>query len=558
MRRLLAMIAIALAAAIQAAAGPSERVYLSTDRGTYLAGERVWCSAFCLEASEGARLSDASSIAYFELHSSEGMALSGRIALCGGRGEGCFTLPETLPTGNYRLVAYTALTLGEKGVDFSSLSRTISVINPSSTRRVKDGVVISSHAPVPATLDEDTGPLTLETSKAGKSSVMDLRISNPSSSQASLCVSVYCDDSLEEPQSQDIAGFRKAVRPGYSDAVPEYDGEIIRAHVAGVDRSEIGSFAGRNAFISVPGDMGDVYCAEIQPDGTVEFYTDNIYGSKDMVCEIEGLPEDARGHIEIDSPFAGVSVGEIPPLTLRPSQADAILERKAASEISAAWDSDTLRERLPARYNRLFGNEVISYRLDDYTRFPLMREVITEFVQELRIRKDEDGNPDIEVRLQDNYDLMHFSSGRSLILLDGVPVFDRSKILDYDPLLVESVNIYPYVYNVGSRSFCGVVDFVTYKRNLSGMKFSDNVRVYSYDGAPVPTAYTCSTLGQSPDSYPDERQTAYWHPSVEVQPSDTRTLQCRLPSYAGTFRIVIEGLLDDGTPVRIVRKVKSE
>ena len=45
-----------------------ERVYISTDKEVYVAGDAVWLSAWCLDAGNG-RLSDFSKIAYVELHS---------------------------------------------------------------------------------------------------------------------------------------------------------------------------------------------------------------------------------------------------------------------------------------------------------------------------------------------------------------------------------------------------------------------------------------------------------------------------------------------------------
>ena len=40
-----------------------ERVYISTDKEVYVAGDAVWLSAWCLDAGNG-RLSDFSKIAY--------------------------------------------------------------------------------------------------------------------------------------------------------------------------------------------------------------------------------------------------------------------------------------------------------------------------------------------------------------------------------------------------------------------------------------------------------------------------------------------------------------
>ncbi|MDY6444237.1 MAG: hypothetical protein SPK76_04315 [Bacteroidales bacterium] len=113
---------------LQGAERLRERVYLSTDREVYVAGDRVWLSAWCLDAGTG-QLSAFSKTAYVELHSATGMVQTSKIALDGGRGAGFLALPTTLPTGNYKLLAYTQLGASEEGFDPLSGVRTLSVFN---------------------------------------------------------------------------------------------------------------------------------------------------------------------------------------------------------------------------------------------------------------------------------------------------------------------------------------------------------------------------------------------------------------------------------------------
>ena len=121
----------------------AERTYVSTDRSVYVAGDRIGCSAFCV-TGEG-RLSGVSRVAYLELHSSDGVAVTAKLALNNGRGAGYLDLPTSLPTGNYRLVAYTAQNKDEVGYDYTGLaSKTLSIFNVFSTDRVTDGVEVVS------------------------------------------------------------------------------------------------------------------------------------------------------------------------------------------------------------------------------------------------------------------------------------------------------------------------------------------------------------------------------------------------------------------------------
>lgn len=253
------------------------------------------------------------------------------------------------------------------------------------------------------------------------------------------------------------------------------------------------------------------------------------------------------GHFELDSPFVDAPAGEIEPLKLFSGYADRIQKRGTASQIEKLFDSDTLFAALPHRPNLSFGAPAKTYILDDYTRFPTMDELIIEILAELRTRR-RNGKTEIQVTLQDLHQGVHFADGATLVLLDGVPVFDHRKILSYDPALIKTVEIFPQVVGVGMRVFGGVVNFVTFKGNMPSMEFSQNVRIVDFQGPSLPVAFTCSGLQHS-GNYPDYRQTAYWHPMLDLVAGETLNLNVVLPAYEGRFVVTVEGLSSDGSPI---------
>ena len=121
-----------------------ERTYIVTDRQVYVSGEEIFCSLFCFDATKGG-LSDFSSIAYMELVSPKGSAVRSKVALRQGRGAGRLRIPSDLPTGNYRLIAYTAQNRNEDGVDPFMSSRILSIYNTLSSNR-SDGTRLATEA----------------------------------------------------------------------------------------------------------------------------------------------------------------------------------------------------------------------------------------------------------------------------------------------------------------------------------------------------------------------------------------------------------------------------
>ena len=566
MRMFSGMLAMLLVAAPLFAQGRVvERTWLSTDKDVYVAGESVRYSAFCLDVGS-LRYSPVSSVAYVELHSAAGLAATSKVALVGGRGSGRLQLPQSLPTGNYRLIAYTAQNKDEVDYDYEGLaSKTISVFNVFTSERVKEGIEVvdaeeyarlrSERSPVGAWHDEDQlhprlDRGSLELTWDGRA----LTLSNPTGETVSLSLSVWHDDGFLSNDNPGIDRFLtdcRAVGPRTfrGEIVPDYEGEIIRGRITGFNQAMIPELIGRHAFIASPSDKSDIYAAPIGDDGSLTFYTANIYGNKECVCEIEGLSPESNCHVELLSPFVNALLRPAAPLVLSDVLADALKTRRVHMQIERQFDADTLYEFLPVRGDGLFDEEsCVRYVLDDYTRFHTLEEDFIEFIPELRARKGPDGKTRIQVRLNEDAAGYGFTEEPALVLLDGVPIFDHTKMMAYDPLLVESITVYPQTCQIGSRIFRGIVHFVTYKRNLPGFTFDGSTRVVDWQGVSWPQAYTGSALTEG-DTYPDYRQTIYWHPLLTLAPGQTLTIPLQLPDYKGAFVVKVEGLTPSATPV---------
>jgi len=529
---------------LQGAERLRERVYLSTDREVYVAGDRVWLSAWCLDAESG-RLSAFSKTAYVEVHSPTGMVQTAKIALDGGRGAGFLTLPTTLPTGNYQLLAYTQLGASEQGFDPLSGVRTLSVFNTFSTERVEGGVQLVREAPVAPAPTPAAGELRLDAGSAAPAGSTRIRLSNDGPEEVSFSLSVHHDDGIPAPGGKHIADFLRDVRAlpaarGFDEGVvPEYEGEIIHARVAGADQLPADALMNKYAFMSSPGTGENIYTEAIAPDGSVTFFTSNIYGDREIFLEIEGLERDQACHLELLSPFRDLPAGNIPQLQLYSGWARELELRGLGMQLEKNFDADTLYTALPARTHRMFNEqERTRYILDDYTRFPVMEELFIEFIPEIRVRRM-NGTRGIQLWLPDHLGSYFFTQGSALVLLDGIPVLDHGKMLDYDPLLVKYIDIYTGNYLFGIRSFPGLVNFVTYKGTLPSMQFNREVRIADFQGCALPLAYTCAGVGSD---YPDYRQTLYWHPLLTLAPGESVELECKTPAYSGRFEVVAEGL----------------
>ena len=531
-----------------------EKTYISTDREIYVSGDKIWCSAFCVDAANGLRPSSLSAIAYVEIVSEDGTLESGKIALSEGRGAGTIEIPATAPTGNYRIVAYTAYTKNTPGFNPQEhISKTISIFNTSTKERVKNGVKILSDSEydalrTPASTQPAAGALSITCHRSAEG-YLEVVLTNNSAAPADLSLSLSNRDGIIPPDNTSIGAFMGAAASAAraSAELPEYEGEIIRGRIAGATTDEIEGLKGRSAFISVPTEKSDLYSSVVDKDGMIKFVTNNIYGTKEMVCEIEDN-DLARCHIELISPFVSPKLKGIPALQMAPSIKEDLQRRGLSVQLCRSFSADTLASLMPIRENPLIPSyDAIEYKLDDYKRFPVMRELFIEFINEIKVRRV-DGKEQLKVKTHLEERVSLFDKNNSLIMVDGIPVFDHSQVIEYDPLLVESVVVYPYKYYTGWRSFCGMANFVTYKKNLPGIKFNDGVRVVQFKGCSYPMAFTCQEIGED---FPDYRELLYWHPQIKLPAGESSAIKVKIPANVKEIRICAEGMIENGTPFSI-------
>ena len=543
MRKTVISILAVLAAALLPARSQenlSERVYISTDRDVYVAGDDMFFSAFCFDMSDRS-FSSGSRIAYLELVSVDGPVQTAKVALDDGRGGGVISLQNTIPTGEYRLVAYTAQCFNEDGYDFLEGARTVSIINPFTTARASSGVEILTEEDYLQINDGNQRPAAggVRLDVSGP-----ITVTNTSNRPVTLSLSVYNDDGIPAPKTVNPVSFSSGATSGKSfkdRRIIDYEGEIIRTKLVGTEQ-DLASAYGGIAYLCVPGRVDDIYSTKIEEDGTATFYTRNIYGKTNLVLDSGISAGDA--HLEIISPFAGVKDPDLSSLPLSRAIQDRILQRSMSMQVLRASKADSLYAVLPIPEFSPFKADPVVYVLDDYTRFPLMEELFIEYIKEAGTRRTSNGR-ELNVFLQDDYRLVPFQLQPCLVLLDGVPVMDHNIILEYDPLLVEKIVIYPNTYFIGNLSYPGIVNFITYRKDLPSYQFADNVRVVDFQGVSYPVV---SWLPDLSAEIPDLRQTILWHPMIELAPGESTTFEYCLPSYQGKFNVVVEGFDTEGDP----------
>jgi len=541
----LILTALALAGALSVAA-PTERIFVSTDRSAYLAGDAVWCSLTCLD--ENGLFSNASAISYVELVSEEGTACTAKIGLLEGRGAGSFRIPVTTPTGTYRILAYTAVNAAESGTPWLAGSRLVTVFNTTSRARVAGNVVIGSgNAPL-AQEGRPAAEGQLELSSRirlpkGQSAVLSL---HNGGAAASVSLSIYHADDLPEGARENTpAGFLKALPASVSTVravTVENDGEIISARIRGtVLKADDLTLA----TLSAAGSPTDLYIGRTEGDDRLRFYTSNIYGNREIVCEVSQLDRQ-EGYIDFESPFLFPETGPLPKLALDQSLRPDLNARKAALRAEKTRRIDTLTTYMTHREDLLLASiPSHRYHLDDYTRFHSVKEILVEITPELHLRTDH-GVPSLLLTYSDALERRSDRTDNIAVMMDGVLLSDLNLLLNFDAMLLEDIDIYDQPLVCGRTPLHGIVNFITKKNYVTALHFPASVRVVDFQGVAYPVAYN----GAVPEGEgQDLRQLLYWHPILNLDAGSDYRLEFNTPGYAGRFKAVAEGFTEDGKPI---------
>ena len=172
-----------------------------------------------------------------------------------------------------------------------------------------------------------------------------------------------------------------------------------------------------------------------------------------------------------------------------------------------------------------------------------MKEILLEFVPEVRVKNPEGDKPSIQV-LNDPYKA--YFTQNTLVLLDGVAIKNVKELFAMDPLLLRSIDVVSRLFFLGPLQFNGIVHYKSYKKDLAGFALNQNEVIYLFTGVqrvsrPLFTAYTI----RSDQRLPDFRNLLFRNLITE------KNNQSKFGFYSsdatGNFKVVVKGIEKNGT-----------
>lgn len=525
-----------------------ERIYVQTDKPLYLSGELMWIKAFTTDA-DGKPL-DLSKVGYVELLDETTSHLQAKLELNEGLGEGSLILPATLPTANYRLVAYTRYMQNEgENVYFNKVIPVINTFVIDNTIQLTEDSTVS--VPKPFQSANEIVSVYPSQSVYKTRSVGEIRLENIPDDIHTLSISIAGREAVSEYTTNNIQQWYQQMsqhpRKAFTiNNVPEMEGHILKGKLIDMSTNEP-ALAEENtvALLGFVNGQVRVFTGRIDKEANVTFYTKRVSGTHEIVTTTM-TPYIEKYRVDIQSPFASHTDKKLAALNINPVQNKELLKRSISLQVLQSYMADSL-SRMKSVDALFRWKPDWNYMLDNYTRFATMGEVVIEFIPGLRFRRI-GGKRTLSVLTEER---VGYTSDNSLILLDGIPIMDHEIIYNYDPLLVKQIEVYRGKYQFGNIQFDGIASFKTYDGNYPGLSVSGATQFFDYEGTQSPRYfYTPSyhTGKEKNSRMPDYRHTLLWKPCIESE-GNSAVIPFTTSDLTGEYIITVEGLTKGGQVV---------
>ncbi len=327
--------------------------------------------------------------------------------------------------------------------------------------------------------------------------------------------------------------------------VPEYRGLLVTGKV--INKTNRQTVEGIYSYLSVTD--GDARYLNSRSDqlGKIKFELIDLYGSHNMYLGFD-YTNDSIYTLELNNPFSeeyffDVSGGFFPD----ESMASTLNERSIAMQTLNLLHQKKRNQFMEkdSKTVLFYGKGNQSYKLDDYTRFTTMEDVMREYVPNVWVRK-KDNNFYYRV-LDPEKELVYKKD--PFVLYDGLPVFDVDKIMEVDPLKVKGLDVVSTRYFFGKQTFDGVVSYTSYKGGVDGFTIDPSVLMVEYEGYQKERIFYSPGLEDIQNkNLPNKRNLLYWNPVVEMTNNKESEISFYAAEEKGNYLIVAEGLSAEGLP----------
>lgn len=543
---------------------PQEKIFVHFNTSLLFTGEYMYYSIYCFNERTN-DLSNLSKIAYIELVSeSKEVVIKQKIRLKNGLGQGDFFLPTSVASGNYKLVCYTNwMKNAGKSYYYNS---DISIINPFQGNQ-KSILTTDSNIPekdnakimqTNTTAYNNGIALSLNNKNYNNRSQVIFTVENNSSDfqNGSYSLSVRKIDTLPTapitPSTSYIKQYPSIIseNKGVNDPVflPELRGELYSGNVTFKDTKQPAENI--KVAISIPGKEYLTKIANTNKNGVFYVSLSKEYTGNNAIAEVLDKNRESYAIALDDHQSANYAELSFNQFHISPKHEQYILDRSIHNQIENGYFSvkpDTISDAKPIV--PFFNTRYETYNLDDYTRFPTVRETMVEIVNHVSVKKVDKGQFVFNVRGYDPY----ISSGfLPLVIIDGYLIQNHNELVDYNAKKVKYIHVVRDKYVYGAQVFEGIIAMETIEGDYQNATYGDYITNVEFFKPQSLKRYFKQSYaeGAKDNRIPDYRDQLLWEPRLNLN-QQKKTISFFTSDNDGWYEIRLEGFSENGNPVSL-------
>ncbi len=538
---------------------PQEKVYLHHTGPVVFAGEYVNYAFYNFNA-KNSRSSNISFIGYVALvNEQKEYVLEQKIRLVKGTGQGDFFINTDVPSGNYKLLAYTQW-MKNNGLK-QVYKDDIVIINPyqvdqsallekgnKETFAVKtqplDSSMILIHLDKSIHQPREKVVLNIKNYKAQLGhGIYTLKVQKKEAIQTQPAMNAMQFGTQYVGVAGDVL---KSI--GDSLYLPEQRGELL----FGTVKKDGAPVANAEVVVSIPGEEFLTKFASTDESGNFYTYLKKQYKTPKAIIQV---PNGDKNMVVEQRYASKLDVNELTfgDFYLKPEYKDEIITRSVHNQLenqffSAKPDSVLLGFSI----DPFDGGMPETLRLDEYTQFPTFEETLVELFSFAGYRKNGMGND--YIRIAQDFERYNeaYNNDPAIVLVDGVYIPNHEILKDFDARKIETISLIRDQFVLSGKNYQGMLSVKTYDGdfyldyqpevgiNVDIKKPLDNKNYYKQFYAEN------DSLGYG--SIPDYRRLLLWEPHVEVKDEELQ-FEFYTSDLTGEFEVVFDGFTTYGKPI---------
>jgi hypothetical protein len=359
-------------------------------------------------------------------------------------------------------------------------------------------------------------------------------------------VNVVRDDMLSTYADSIISQYSlRSSHPAKGDI--EYEGHQVNAKILSVETGL--PVKGIGVYAAIMGHQANLSYGISNVAGEIKFLFAPVVSETRIVFSV---PEKEAKRVKVEM-LDDVVVHEpitFPCLQLRKEMRVDIEERILNVNVMKQYGLNEIKQADGTELDTtdFYGKPDARYLLDNFVRFPDMKEILYEFVPEVRVKKAINDSGVVVEILNDPY--KRYFTESALVMLDGVPVQNVNELLEFDPLKLRSIDVMSRLYYLGDIHFNGIINYKSYTKDLAGFTLTPAEVIYSFrgvEGYPLPRFYKHQALKKN--GLPDFRNLLYRDINFNKKSKQSTSYTFSASDSKGNFKVIVQGWNNNGKKV---------